>query len=144
MTKEKVHNVRVSILLDAPASTVWKAVTDPVEVKKYFFGTDLVTEWQVGQPIYFRGEWEGQPYEDKGTVLAYEPEKMLQYDYYSSFSDKEDIPENYQTITYELEPQAGKTLLKITQTNVDSAEQKEHSEQNWDMVLQELKKLVEG
>lgn len=142
MTKE--ITARVSIQLNAPIATVWKAITDPAEVKKYFFGTDLVTDWTVGQPIYFRGEWEGNPYEDKGTVLQFQPQKMLQYDYYSSFSEKEDIPENYQTITYELEPQNGGTLLKITQTNMGSEEQKQHSEQNWDMVLQEMKKLVEG
>ncbi|PHN04714.1 SRPBCC family protein [Flavilitoribacter nigricans] len=142
MSKEII--ARTSILLDAPVATVWNAVTDPAEVKKYFFGTDLVTSWKVGEPIYFRGEWEGQAYEDKGTVLRYEPQKQLQYDYFSSFSDKEDLPENYQTITYEVEPRDGKTLLSITQTNVPTTEQKDHSEENWNMVLQELKKLVEG
>lgn len=135
---------KVSILLDAPVSTVWKAVTDPAEVKKYFFGTDLVTEWKIGSPVYFRGEWDGKPYEDKGTVLDFQPEKMLKYDYYSSFSGKEDIPENYQIITYEIRPENDKTELTITQTNVATEDAKEHSEQNWNMVLQELKKLVES
>jgi len=135
---------KVNILLDAPPAKVWKAVTDPAEVKKYFFNTKLVTDWEVGKPIYFRGEWEGQAYEDKGTVLQFRPQKMLQYDYWSTFSGKEDVPENYQTITYELEPQGDGTLLTITQTNVPSEESKEHSEQNWGMVLAELKKLVES
>lgn len=142
MSKEII--AKVSILLDAPVSTVWKAITDPAEVKKYFFGTDLVTDWEVGKPIYFRGEWEGTAYEDKGTVLDFQVEKMLKYDYYSSFSGKEDIPENYQTITYEVEPKNGQTELRITQTNVADEDSKEHSEQNWNMVLQELKKLVES
>lgn len=142
MSKEIV--AQVSILLDAPISKVWQAITDPVEVKKYFFGTDLVTEWKVGRPIFFRGAWEGKAYEDKGTVLQFSPEKMLQYDYYSSFSGKKDIPENYQLITYQLETYKGGTRLRITQTNIGSEEQKEHSEQNWNMVLQELKKLVDA
>ena len=135
---------KVSIRLEAPVPVVWKAVTDPVEVKKYFFGTDLVTDWKVGEPIFFRGEWEGQAYEDKGTVRHFKPQKMLQYDYFSFFSGKEDVPENYQLITYELQPAGDHTLLTITQTNVASAEQQEHSEQNWNGVLAELKKLVEG
>ena len=134
----------VKIELKAPMAVVWKAITDPQEVKKYFFGTQLVTDWQIGQPIYFRGEWEGQSYEDKGTVLQFVPQKILQYDYWSSFSQKEDIPENYQTITYEVENKGDHILLSITQTEIDSKEQKEHSEQNWNMVLGELKKLVES
>jgi uncharacterized protein YndB with AHSA1/START domain len=141
MSKEIV--AKVSILLDAPVPAVWNAITDPVAVKKYFFGTDLVTSWQIGEPIFFRGEWEGQAYEDKGTVLDFQVEKMLKYDYYSSMSGKEDKPENYQTIIYELRPKDGRTELIITQTNVASEEQKEHSEQNWLMVLGEMKKLVE-
>ena len=52
-----------------------EAIIDPVKVKQYFFGTDLVTNWEVGKPIFFRGEWEGQAYEDKGTVLQFEPKK---------------------------------------------------------------------
>ena len=134
----------VNIELKAPMAVVWKAITDPEEVKKYFFGTQLVTDWLVGHPIYFRGEWEGQPYEDKGIVLQFVPQKILQYDYWSSFSQKEDIPENYQTITYEVADKGDHILLRITQTKIDSEEQKEHSEQNWNMVLGELKKLVEN
>lgn len=135
---------KVSIHIDAPVATVWKAVTDPGLVKQYFFNTDLVTNWKVGNPIYFRGEWDGQAYEDKGTVLAFEPQKMLQYDYLSSWSDKPDLPENYQTITYELTPKDNGTLLSITQNNVDSEAQKEHSEHNWEMVLGEMKKMLEA
>ncbi|MCB0628303.1 MAG: SRPBCC domain-containing protein [Saprospiraceae bacterium] len=140
----KTITATVSIQLDAPVAKVWKAMTDPAEVKQYFFGTDLVTDWKVGSPIYFRGEWEGQAYEDKGTVLQFEPESMLQYDYFSSWSDLEDKPENYQTITYTVEPADNGTLLTITQTNLPGEDQKEHSEQNWAMLLGEMKKLVEA
>jgi uncharacterized protein YndB with AHSA1/START domain len=139
----KTITATVSMEFDAPVAKVWQAITDPALVKQYFFGTDLVTDWKVGKPIYFRGEWEGQAYEDKGTVLQFEPEKMLQYDYFSSWSELEDKPENYQTITYTVEPKGDGTLLTIIQTNVPGEEQKEHSEQNWAMLLGEMKKLVE-
>lgn len=144
MNKTEKNTVRVEMLIHAPAAAVWKALTDPVEVKKYFFGTDLVTDWEVGQPIYFRGEWDGKAYEDKGTVLDYRPLEKLEYDYFSSLSGKEDKPENYQTISYTVEPKGGDTLLTITQANAGSVEQQEHSEQNWKMVMGEMKKLVEN
>jgi uncharacterized protein YndB with AHSA1/START domain len=54
-----------SITINAPRQTVWDAITKPELIKKYFFGTNTVTTWKVGTPIFFRGEWEGKPYEDK-------------------------------------------------------------------------------
>ena len=68
---------------------------------------------------------------------------MLQYDYWSSFSGKEDVPENYQIITYEVAAKGSETLLSIRQTNMDTVEQKEHSEQNWKGVMEGLKKMLE-
>ena len=138
-------NIRaqVKMTIQAPIDTVWKALTDAAEVKKYFFGTDLYTTWEVGTPVLFKGEWEGKPYEDKGTVLHFAPNEKLSYDYYSGFSGLEDVPENYQTITYEVKATDNGTLLTITQSNVKDEETKAHSETNWQGVLNELKKLVE-
>src|SRR4051812_30539124 len=92
--------LKVSLPIMAPKSKVWKALTDPDQIKKYFFGTETKTTWQPGTPITFSGEWEGKPYLDKGTVLEVEPEKMLKYNYWSSFSGTDDVPENYANIVY--------------------------------------------
>lgn len=122
---------------------VWDALINPEKVKQYFFGTNLICDWKVGSPIRFTGEWEGNPYEDKGTVLEYQHEDRLSYDYYSSFSGQPDVPENYQTITYQVKENKGVTTLTIIQTNCRSEEVKTHSESNWKMVMDGMKKLVE-
>jgi uncharacterized protein YndB with AHSA1/START domain len=134
---------KVQRSIQAPISKVWAGLTLPELVKQYFFGSNLVTTWQPGSPIYFRGEWEGKPYEDKGTVLTFEPGKVLEYDYFSSWSDLEDLPENYQIIRYRLTPKANGTLLIITQRNIDTLEKKLHSAQNWAALLTDFKKLME-
>jgi uncharacterized protein YndB with AHSA1/START domain len=133
----------MSIDLDARPERVWAALTEPEQVKQYFFGTELSTDWKVGGPIFYRGEWEGQAYEDKGTVLQVVPHRLLQHDYWSSFSGKEDLPENYQTITYELEPLGNGTRLRVSQNNLPDRESVERSEQNWAGVLDGLKKMLE-
>lgn len=133
---------QVSIDLRAPKARVWKALTDPTDIKQYFFGTNLVTEWIVGGPIRFVGEWEGKSYEDKGRVLKFDPQKMLQYDYWSSLSGKEDKPENYQMITYRVTEKDGMTNVQIFQDS-ETEEAREHSEQSWKMVLEGMRKLVE-
>jgi uncharacterized protein YndB with AHSA1/START domain len=133
----------VTIEVHAPQAVVWDALINPVIVKQYFFGTDLICDWKVGSPIRFVGEWEGKPYEDKGTVLAFEHGQRLRYDYFSSFSGLPDVPQNYQTISYQLSEQNGLTTLVITQSNCQSEAVKNHSEQNWKMVMDGMKKLVE-
>jgi uncharacterized protein YndB with AHSA1/START domain len=129
--------------INAPAEKVWQGLTQPDWVKRYFFDTDLVTTWEVGTPIFFRGEWEGKPFEDKGTVLTFEPHTFLSFNYLSSWSDLEDRPENYQIISYRLKNKGNTTILHIKQSNIDTLEKKIHSAQNWAGLLVELKKLME-
>lgn len=132
-----------SITIHAPVANVWHALTDPAEIKKYLFGTDTVTDWKVGSPITFSGMWEGKSYQDKGTILEIEKEKMLKYNYWSSFSGTEDKPENYANITYLVEEKNDATVFTIVQDGIKTAEAREHSEQNWKMVMNALKELVE-
>jgi len=128
-------------LIETSVENLWEALTNPAIVKRYFFGTDLVTSWEVGSPIVFKGEWENQGYEDKGTILAYEPRVKLAFSYLSNWSGKDDVPENYLFVQYEVEAVGPHTRLTITQTNYDE-ERAQHSEQNWASVVDELIKVV--
>lgn len=133
----------VSTAIKAPKAKVWKALIDPEQIKKYLFGTNTLCDWKVGSPIRFTGEWEGKAYEDKGTILQIEKEKILKYDYWSSMSGQPDVPENYVVVTYELSEKNGQTIFNLTQENCKSVEAKEHAESNWKMVLNGLKDLAE-
>jgi uncharacterized protein YndB with AHSA1/START domain len=137
------YTARVSTLIHAPASKVWRALTDPDLIQQYLFGTRTKTDWQVGHPITWQGEWQGKTYEDKGTVLQVVPERLIETTYWSSMAGLPDRPENYKKVTYELKPENGGTLVSLTQDNNASEEEKTHTEQNWQMVLDGLRKLVE-
>ena len=139
----KQHEVRLTVEIKAPVERVWDALTRPEIVKQYFFGTEVDTDWKPGSPIFFRGSWEGKPYEDKGKILEITPEKRISYTYWSSFSGKPDLPENYKTISYHLEGSAHLTMLTVTQDNNANEDEKKHSEKNWQMVFDGLKKLLE-
>jgi hypothetical protein len=60
----------------------------------------------------------------------------------SSWSDKEDKPENYLWICYEVKQLESGTELTISQTNYDE-ERAKHSEGNWASIINEMKKIVE-
>ena len=132
-----------SIEIEAPVARVWDALTNPEIIKQYFFGTNAISDWQVGSPLEFRGQWEGKPYVDKGVILQSQPEKLFQYTYYSSFSKLPDSPENYANISYELNEEDGLTTLTVKQENVANEEARKHSEENWSHVLTSLKNLLE-
>jgi hypothetical protein len=55
-----------------------------------------------------------------------------------------DVPESYQTVRYELATEGGGTKLTVTQDNNVTQEDASHSEQNWKIVLDGIKKLLEG
>ncbi len=138
------YSLKTAIEIKAPAAKIWQALTDPTIVKQYFFGTDLKSDWQLGSPITWEGEWEGKRYMDTGTILDIEPGFRVKYNYWSSMSGTEDIPENYIDITYELKETIGKTTLYITQEKIKTEEAKQHSEQNWQWVFGKMKELIEA
>jgi uncharacterized protein YndB with AHSA1/START domain len=138
------YSTSTSITVRAPRARVWDAITNPAVVKQYFFGTDLVTDWKVGAPLYFRGEWQGKRYEDRGTVLLFEPMKALAFNYWSSMSGSEDRLEQRQIVRYELEETADGVRVTVGQSNVASQAIADHSAQNWRGVLEALKRLLEG
>ena len=133
-----------SISVDASPAQVWKALTTPVLIKKYLMGTDVSTDWKEGSTITYNGEYEGKKYHDKGIIKKIEPEKLLQSTYLSSMSGKEDKPENYNLVTYKLTKSGDKTVITVSQDNNSTEKEKEHSTENWKMVLKKLKEIVES
>ncbi len=133
-----------SISINAPVQAVWQALTDPELVKQYMHGTTMKTGWEVGSPITWEGEWNGNSYQDKGTVLAYEPERLLSTTHWSSMGGTEDKPENYHTVTYVLAGYDGATTLTVRQDNNASQEDADNmAENNWGPVLQGVKSVAE-
>jgi uncharacterized protein YndB with AHSA1/START domain len=138
------HVATAETEIAAPPAEVWKALTDPELIKKYMFGSEVETDWQPGSPITWKGEYEGKPYEDKGEILEVEQERRLKLTHFSPMSGEEDLPENYHTLVYELEPDGDKTRVQLSQDNNASEEAAEHSKANWEKVLAGLKEVVEG
>jgi len=134
---------QATTVVNAPASKVWDALTKPNLIKQYLFGTEVTTDWKVGSPITYKGEWQGKSYEDKGEILQIEPDKLLVSTFWSSLAGLPDLPENYKTVRYELFPEGDGTKLTITQDNNTTQEEADHSTQNWTTVLDKLKELLE-
>src|SRR5574339_648178 len=140
----KKFTAQATTTIHAPVSKVWQALVNPEIIKQYLFNTEVISDWSVGSPIIYRGEWGGKPFEDRGRILKLEPEKILVSTHWSPLSGAPDLPENYHTVTYQLEESDGITEVTIIQDNNASEEEKSHSEANWKAVLEGMKKLLEG
>jgi uncharacterized protein YndB with AHSA1/START domain len=133
-----------SVTIDAPKADVWDALTNPAKVRQYLHGTEMSTDWREGSPIFWRGEWKGKPYEDKGEVLEVKTQRLIKYTHWSPLGGSEDKPENYHTVTYELAGDDGKTTLTLKQDNNQTREEAEKmARDNWGPVLQGLKETAE-
>jgi len=135
---------RASTTVEAPTARIWSALIDPKAIEKYMFGAHVSTDWRVGSPITWKGEFKGKKYEDKGRILKVEPERTLQYTHFSGMSGEPDIPENYHTVTIEIAPEGkGASRVSLTQDGNATDEARHESEKNWTAMLDGLKKVAE-
>ncbi|MFF1876831.1 SRPBCC family protein [Leifsonia sp. NPDC058230] len=137
------ETAETSILVAAPQHAVWRALTEPAAIAEYLFGTQVTTDWKKGSPIVYRGEWEGKPYEDKGTILEIDPPRLLATSYYSPLSGKPDAPESYQNVTYTVEPEGSGTRVTVRQDGCADRAEADRMVENWGMTLAGMKGVVE-
>ena len=136
--------------IDAPAQDVWNVLTDPQRIGKYFMGATVDTDWQVGHPITFTGEWKGQQYQDKGEILACTPTSELAFSHWSPLAGTEDVPDNYHVVRITLVDRGDSTAVTLAQSNLNGAvtdDDRAHRadfEKNWATVLDGLKADAEG
>jgi len=135
---------KASISVNAKASKAWQWLTTPSLIKQYLMGTDAISDWRIGSPIIYKGEWEGKPYEDKGKIMALVPNKLLRTTFWSSFSGLADVPDNYNMVTYELLESGDITTITVSVDNNPTQESADQSTSNWMSVLESLKKLLES
>jgi uncharacterized protein YndB with AHSA1/START domain len=134
---------KAEIRINATADRVWGALVTPEAIKQYMFGTNVVSEWEEGSSITWKGEWQGRPYEDKGVILKFQPRRTIEYSHFSPLSGLPDKPENYHTVTIDLSAEGSQTHVSLTQDNNATEEARAHSEKNWGMMLAAMKKFLE-
>jgi len=142
MDKKLIASSNINI--QSTPEKVWDVLTNPEKIKEYLFGTEVLTDWNIGSLIVFQGEYNGQQYKDKGNVIENTKNELLKYDYWSGFSGLEDEPENYSLVTYKIE-NLDNSSVNFTwhQQGFSSEEGKCHTEQGLQSMLEKIKELAE-
>jgi uncharacterized protein YndB with AHSA1/START domain len=141
---ENTLKFETTTMIHAPVTKVWQALTTSDIVSKYFFGNKAVSEWNVGNSIMFKGEWEGEEYLGRGIILNRVPYKLFRFSYWSSLYDLENKSENYLHVTYKMAEDGDETELITTIERIPTPEMKARLQSNFSKVLENLKQLVES
>lgn len=142
--------VENEIQLQATPEKVWDALVNPEQTKKYMFGCETVSDWQVGSSLLWQAEYEGRNMVFvKGVILDIDPGRLLVYTTFDPNSTIEDIPENHATVTYRLSPQGGGTHLYVSQGDFAQLADGERRYNEvadgggWQPILDQIKALLE-
>ncbi len=115
---------RYTVDIDASPAAVWAMLTDPQLTKQYMFGCEAVTDWRVGSPLQWKGQYEGRDMVFVvGHVVTFEPYTRLAYTTFDPNGTLEDSPRNYVTMTCTLTPRPGGTRLELTQGDFATVDQ---------------------
>jgi len=133
-----------SIEINATCESVWDTMTNPEKIKVYLYGTETNTDWKVGSPIVFQGNYEGHVYNDKGNVLEVKENELLKYNYWSSMSGTEGKIENYFIVTYRIEQLSeGKVKFTWQQEGFPTEEKRKHTESGLCTMIEQIKEIAE-
>jgi uncharacterized protein YndB with AHSA1/START domain len=126
----------------APAQTIWDALTDPVQNRKFWGGYHQETSWAAGADYSIVGP-DGQPW-DTGKVVAIDPPKRLSVTWLH-LRDQALRAEGESTATFELETApTGITKLTVTHTiGVANSKFIAAVSTGWPMICASLKSLME-
>jgi uncharacterized protein YndB with AHSA1/START domain len=141
---EKTFNKVVRI--SAPPSRVWRILTTPELMKMWMMPDieiEIITDWNVGEPITIRGNMNGKNFENRGIVLKFNPEEALQYSHLSSLSRLPDRLESYSILDFRLSPTEEQTILELTLHNFPTESIHKHLAFYWNVTLETLKKMIE-
>lgn len=137
-----------SIVINALSADVWRALTDPGLMKRWMaepeMRIEVITGWRVASPIVIKGSHHIH-FENKGTVLRFEPNSILQYTHLSSLSGLPDKSENYSTIEFQVAPIAEvSTSVTVRISHFPTESTRRHLDLYWRVTIQVLKRFVEG
>lgn len=133
-----------SILIQTTPKKLWDVLTQSEYTKQYMFNCSVESDWKVGCPIIWQGNFNGYDAFQKGEIIEIEEGKRVTYSTFDPNFGLDDIPENYIRVTYDLKDNDNQTQLTIHNETFDGNEERMgHINQGWDIVIGKIKEVAE-
>jgi len=130
--------VYVTYIRSTPEA-VWNALTDPAFTRRFWFGAELRSDWQVGSPVEL---WHENSKTDEGQVLEADPPHRLSFTWKVLHSGLHVEPHSRATFDISLEGEAVKLMLVHDGFEAGS-KVVEKIGGGWPKILANLKSLLE-
>ncbi|WP_053373103.1 SRPBCC family protein [Paenibacillus sp. FJAT-27812] len=132
--------------IGASPEKVWNAFVSPEGTRQTFFGCVIDSTFEVGSSYRYVGPGADgdETVHIYGTILAYEPNKILSYLEHPGPSYRENHAELESTITFKLEEVGATTRLTvINHAFTENHPGLETVDSQWWMILNNLKTFIE-
>lgn len=106
-----MNESRSSVIIDAPAGAVFKALTDPDLVKQWQYRKQIITGWQPGDEINFVSH--DEQIRQKGKITAFKENETISYELSTPVSSGI----IYSITTYLLSPEGKGTRIELRQSD---------------------------
>src|SRR5258706_1074049 len=131
------------VIVNAPASKVWKALTDKKEMKKWYFDIEDFKP-KIGYSFKFYGEKEGKKFPTSCIITEVEKGKKIAYTW--SYDEHPAIT----TVTFRLSDEGDKTKVRLTHEGLEKTPtgdrdfSRQSHQQGWESIIgTSLKRYVE-
>jgi len=136
-----------SVTINSEPSDVWMTLTDIRIMSKWLgdpeMDIEVQTDWKINSPIFIRG-FHHTNFENNGTVLQYEKEKILSFTHRSSVSKLADKKENYAVLEFILTLIDKQTQLTVNIENFPTETIRKHLEFYWRTTVLTIKEQTEN
>ena len=131
MTADRVYQLQIA----ATPEAAWAALTEPDQVRRYYFDTAVRTTWEVGSPIEYVGD-DGE-IAITGIVTTFDPPHSLAHTFIATWSE---VPDDQGTLTWTIEPEGDGVLVTLVHSGGSGAETADGSQQ----LINDLKGYLES
>ena len=134
------------ITIDAPASAIFAALTDPQQLPQWWGEDGMYHVTTMESDLRVGGRWkssgtgsDGKPFAVHGIYRVIDAPRVLEYTWNYDWDDA-----NAETVVhYELEERDGATHLRVTHTGFVTVESRDGHDNGWVRVLGWLKAYTE-
>jgi len=136
--------IEKEIIINSAPEVIFNALTNSDEIIKYYPLNEVVSDWEIGSEVLYKGEVNNNKFTDYGVIKALTPPTKYMYTYWSDNHGTENTTENQITICYNLSKAENGTKLELIQTNVKSKEMFELMNSTvWPYLLNSMKAYIE-
>lgn len=140
-----MFEIEKKILINASKDRVYEALTKSSEITKFYPLNEVISTWEEGAEVLYKGEANGSSFTDFGLIDTLNKPNLYSYRYWSDNHGTERSPENYVSISYALAETPQGTELTLKQSNIRSEALYHLMEsQVWDFLLGSLKQYLEA